>query len=251
MFKTIVVGTDGSAGASKAVLGGGRARGRPSPSAVLHIVTVQKPLSPTAMAAGEMAAAAPGRRRGAAGRTRSSASSTRRSRRAADTAGARRRAPASRPTPASAARPRCSATWPPTSRPTSSSSATGACRAAGASSAACPTRCRTTRRAACSSSTPSSSRVRRRRSTDAPDASSPRPTRAWRRARVLPRSRCRSSSLLAHRSPARTSRAWCPHFGGIDEPAHFYRSYQISTGQLLPAEVRRRASSAARASRST
>jgi hypothetical protein len=25
-----------------------------------------------------------------------------------------------------------------------------------------------------------------------------------------------------------------PHFGGIDEPAHFYRSYQISTGSFLP-----------------
>jgi hypothetical protein len=25
-----------------------------------------------------------------------------------------------------------------------------------------------------------------------------------------------------------------PHFGGIDEPAHFYRSYQISTGHFLP-----------------
>jgi nucleotide-binding universal stress UspA family protein len=45
MFRSIVVGTDGSVGASKAVL--------------LHIVTVQKPLSATAMAAGEMAAAAP------------------------------------------------------------------------------------------------------------------------------------------------------------------------------------------------
>ena len=25
-----------------------------------------------------------------------------------------------------------------------------------------------------------------------------------------------------------------PHFAGIDEPAHFYRSYQISTGKFLP-----------------
>ena len=25
-----------------------------------------------------------------------------------------------------------------------------------------------------------------------------------------------------------------PHFGGIDEPSHFYRSYQISTGTFLP-----------------
>ena len=62
---------------------------------------------------------------------------------------ARPATPASRPTPASAARPRCCATSPPTSRPTSSSSATRACRAGAGSSAACPTRCRTTRRAAC------------------------------------------------------------------------------------------------------
>src|SRR5262245_35673645 len=27
-----------------------------------------------------------------------------------------------------------------------------------------------------------------------------------------------------------------PHFGGIDEPAHLYRSYQISTGTFLPEE---------------
>ena len=28
-----------------------------------------------------------------------------------------------------------------------------------------------------------------------------------------------------------------PWFGGIDEPAHFYRSYQISTGTLVPEEI--------------
>ena len=28
-----------------------------------------------------------------------------------------------------------------------------------------------------------------------------------------------------------------PWFGGIDEPAHFYRSYQISTGTLVPDEI--------------
>jgi hypothetical protein len=28
-----------------------------------------------------------------------------------------------------------------------------------------------------------------------------------------------------------------PYFGGIDEPAHFYRSYQISTGQLVPEKI--------------
>jgi len=58
MFRTIVVGTDGSAGASKAVLAAAELAVT-QPDSVLHIVTVQKPLSPTAMAAGEMAAAAP------------------------------------------------------------------------------------------------------------------------------------------------------------------------------------------------
>ena len=58
MFRAIVVGTDGSEGASKAVLAAAElAAGQPE--AVLHIVTVQKPLSPTAIAASEMAAAAP------------------------------------------------------------------------------------------------------------------------------------------------------------------------------------------------
>jgi hypothetical protein len=28
-----------------------------------------------------------------------------------------------------------------------------------------------------------------------------------------------------------------PYFGGIDEPAHFYRTYQISTGQFVPERV--------------
>ena len=58
MFKAIVVGTDGSEGASKAVQAAA-ALAATQPESVLHIVTVQKPLSPTAMAAGEIAAAAP------------------------------------------------------------------------------------------------------------------------------------------------------------------------------------------------
>jgi len=29
-----------------------------------------------------------------------------------------------------------------------------------------------------------------------------------------------------------------PHFGGVDEPAHFYRAYQISTGQFVPEKQR-------------
>jgi nucleotide-binding universal stress UspA family protein len=58
MFKSIVVGTDGSETASKAVLTAAELAAT-QPEAVLHIVTVQKPLSPSAMAAGEMAAAAP------------------------------------------------------------------------------------------------------------------------------------------------------------------------------------------------
>ena len=28
-----------------------------------------------------------------------------------------------------------------------------------------------------------------------------------------------------------------PYFGGIDEPAHFYRTYQITTGQFVPEKV--------------
>ena len=58
MFKSIVVGTDGSSGASQAVLTAAELAAT-QPESVLHIVTVQKPLSPTAMAAGEMVAAAP------------------------------------------------------------------------------------------------------------------------------------------------------------------------------------------------
>jgi nucleotide-binding universal stress UspA family protein len=58
MFRSIVVGTDGSESASKAVLAAAELAAT-QPGAVLHIVTVQKPLSPSALAAGEMAAAAP------------------------------------------------------------------------------------------------------------------------------------------------------------------------------------------------
>jgi len=58
MFKSIVVGTDGSERASEAVLAAAELAAT-QPEAVLHIVTVQKPLSGSAVAAGEMAAAAP------------------------------------------------------------------------------------------------------------------------------------------------------------------------------------------------
>jgi len=58
MFRSIVVGTDGSESASKAVLAAAELAAT-QPGAVLHIVTVQKPLSPSALAAGEMAASAP------------------------------------------------------------------------------------------------------------------------------------------------------------------------------------------------
>lgn len=58
MFRSIVVGTDGSDRASEAVLAAAELAAT-QPEAVLHIVTVQKPLSPSAVAAGEMAAAAP------------------------------------------------------------------------------------------------------------------------------------------------------------------------------------------------
>jgi nucleotide-binding universal stress UspA family protein len=58
MFKSIVVGTDGSDRGSEAVLAAAELAAT-QPGAVLHIVTVQKPVSPTAVAAGDMAAAAP------------------------------------------------------------------------------------------------------------------------------------------------------------------------------------------------
>ena len=110
MFKSIVVGTDGSEGASKAVLAAAELAAT-QPEAVLHIVTVQKPLSATAMAAGEMAAAAPV----AAERSwedEIKARARARSSSAPPTPPSAPATPASRPTPASAARPRCSATSP-------------------------------------------------------------------------------------------------------------------------------------------
>jgi nucleotide-binding universal stress UspA family protein len=58
MFKSIVVGTDGSEGANKAVLAAAELAATQG-NASLHIVTVQKPLSPTALAASEMAASTP------------------------------------------------------------------------------------------------------------------------------------------------------------------------------------------------
>jgi nucleotide-binding universal stress UspA family protein len=58
MFQTILVGTDGSAGANKAVLAAAELAASQG-ACTLHIVTVQKPLSPTALAASEMSASAP------------------------------------------------------------------------------------------------------------------------------------------------------------------------------------------------
>jgi nucleotide-binding universal stress UspA family protein len=58
MFKAIVVGTDGSDGGNRAVLAAADLAAT-QPDSVLHIVSVQKPLSATALAASEMAAAAP------------------------------------------------------------------------------------------------------------------------------------------------------------------------------------------------
>ncbi len=58
MFKAIVVGTDGSDGGNRAVLAAADLAAT-QPDSVLHIISVQKPLSATALAASEMAAAAP------------------------------------------------------------------------------------------------------------------------------------------------------------------------------------------------
>jgi nucleotide-binding universal stress UspA family protein len=58
MFKTIVVGTDGSEGAARAVLAAADVAAGSS-EAVLHIVSVQKPMAASAIASAEVAAAAP------------------------------------------------------------------------------------------------------------------------------------------------------------------------------------------------
>jgi hypothetical protein len=60
-----------------------------------------------------------------------------------------------------------------------------------------------------------------------------------------PPARARGGALGVFRDPLRTFLVLAipigvylacvvPHFGGIDEPAHFYRAYQISTGSFLP-----------------
>jgi nucleotide-binding universal stress UspA family protein len=117
MFKAIVVGTDGSATASQAVQAAA-ALAATQPGCVLHIVTVQKPLSPSAMAAGEMSAAAPVAAERDWEEEIKSELSTTLSRAAAT---AQRECDTRIETHARlgrAVRPRCCATWPATSRPT-------------------------------------------------------------------------------------------------------------------------------------
>ena len=58
MFNTILVGTDGSDTASKAVAEAADLAAA-SPGSVLHIVSVQKPMAASAIASAEMATAAP------------------------------------------------------------------------------------------------------------------------------------------------------------------------------------------------
>jgi nucleotide-binding universal stress UspA family protein len=58
MFTTIVVGTDGSESAAKAVLEAADIAAA-NEQAVLHIVSVQKPMAASAIASAEMAVAAP------------------------------------------------------------------------------------------------------------------------------------------------------------------------------------------------
>ena len=67
MFSTIVVGTDGSDSAFAAVVAAAELVGTIGDGATLHIVSVQKPVSTSAMAAGEMAASGAGRGRAAVG----------------------------------------------------------------------------------------------------------------------------------------------------------------------------------------
>lgn len=59
MFRTVVVGTDGSDSAFRAVEAAARLGAALGNGATLHIVSVVKPASMSAMAAGELAAAAP------------------------------------------------------------------------------------------------------------------------------------------------------------------------------------------------
>jgi len=58
MFTTILVGTDGSVGATKAVQEAAELAAV-CPGATLHIVTVQKPMAATAVASAELATATP------------------------------------------------------------------------------------------------------------------------------------------------------------------------------------------------
>lgn len=58
MYTTIVVGTDGSESASKAVVEAADIAAG-NPDSVLHIVSVQKPMAASAIASAEMAVAAP------------------------------------------------------------------------------------------------------------------------------------------------------------------------------------------------
>ncbi|HEX5587052.1 MAG TPA: universal stress protein [Acidimicrobiia bacterium] len=58
MYTTIVVGTDGSDSASKAVVEAADIAAG-NPDSVLHIVSVQKPMAASAIASAEMAVAAP------------------------------------------------------------------------------------------------------------------------------------------------------------------------------------------------
>ncbi|HEY7105038.1 MAG TPA: universal stress protein [Acidimicrobiia bacterium] len=55
MFKTIVVGTDGSEGAMRAVQVAADLASSQGDGVMLHIVSVQKPMAATAMASGELA----------------------------------------------------------------------------------------------------------------------------------------------------------------------------------------------------
>ena len=59
MFKTVVVGTDASDGAFRAVEAAAQLAASQGDGATLHIVSVLKPAASTAMAAGEMALTAP------------------------------------------------------------------------------------------------------------------------------------------------------------------------------------------------
>ena len=154
MYRSIVVGTDGSEGAAHAVATAAELAGYCG--ATLHVATVGG--AATSAMLGDPLAGAAAMSVGAE-ETRDELAAI--VEKAAEPALAQGVNVATHALVGTRRKP--SATWRSGWPPTCSSSGTAACKAAADSSAACPTRCRTTRRAACSSSTPPTSPSTNRR----------------------------------------------------------------------------------------